>query len=93
MLEQLLFDDVGDRRIAGTGQPGAPEHARALQLVLGSLQSMQFHFVPGEIVAVSGLRLLVQPGGLLDYRWQGAFKHAAGFHLLAPGWVFRFRQH
>jgi hypothetical protein len=67
MLDQLLFDDVGDRRFAGTGQPGEPEHARALQLVLGSLQSMQLHLVPGEIVA--------------------------GFHHLAPEWVFRFRQH
>ena len=25
----------------------------------------------GEIVAASGRRLLVQTGGLLDYRWQG----------------------
>ena len=48
---KLLLDDVGDGRLARSGQPGEPEHARLLPLGAGALALVDIHGLPVNVLA------------------------------------------
>ena len=47
---QLLFDQIGDGRFAGAGQPGEPQQPRALILLAGMRIAIDIDGLPMDVV-------------------------------------------